>query len=203
MMVIPDRGLRRELGSLALARPLLEREGELAALRAAVEAARNGDGQLVVIEGPAGIGKTRLLSETREELERSRRWGALRTIGRSLWALGLVEAREHLRKGVDLAHQCGASALATRGNEELAATGAHPRSVMLSGLESLTASERRVAQMAAEEASNKEIAQALFVTVTTVEVHLSRVYRKLDIESRRQLASALAAPAAQAGAAAR
>jgi DNA-binding CsgD family transcriptional regulator len=112
------------------------------------------------------------------------------------------EARGHLREGIDLAHQCGATALVTRGNEELAATGAHARKVMLSGLESLTASERRVAQMAAEEVSNKEIAQALFVTVKTVEVHLSRVYRKLDIESRRQLAGALSAPAAQAGAAA-
>jgi DNA-binding CsgD family transcriptional regulator len=112
------------------------------------------------------------------------------------------EARKLLREGVDLAHQCGATALVDRGNEELAATGAHARKVMLSGLESLTASERRVAQMAAEEVSNKEIAQALFVTVKTVEVHLSRVYRKLDIESRRQLAGALSAPAAQAGAAA-
>ena len=179
----------------------------------------------------------------REELDLSRRWGAPRTIGTSLRALGLIEggsigkgllreavdvltdsparleharalidlgaalrransrkeARKHLREGVDLAHACGATALVKRGNEELAATGAHPRSVILSGLESLTASERRVAQMAAEEASNKEIAQALFVTVKTVEVHLSRVYRKLDIESRRQLASALAAPAANAG----
>jgi DNA-binding CsgD family transcriptional regulator len=180
----------------------------------------------------------------REELELSRRWGAPRTVGVSLRALGLVEggasgeqllreavevlagsparleharalidlgaalrransrsdARKHLREGVDLAHQCGATALVSRGNEELAATGAHPRSVMLSGLESLTASERRVAQMAAEDLSNKEIAQALFVTVKTVEVHLSRVYRKLDIESRRQLAGALAAPAAKAAA---
>jgi DNA-binding CsgD family transcriptional regulator len=107
------------------------------------------------------------------------------------------EARKHLRDGVDLAHQCGATALVARANEELAATGAHPRKVMLSGLESLTASERRVAQMAAEEVSNKEIAQALFVTVKTVEVHLSRVYRKLEIESRRQLAGALSAPAVE------
>jgi DNA-binding CsgD family transcriptional regulator len=109
-----------------------------------------------------------------------------------------IEARKHLREGIDLGHQCGATALAARGNEELAATGAHVRKVMLSGLESLTASERRVAQMAADESSNKEIAQALFVTVKTVEVHLSRVYRKLDIESRRQLTGALAAPVAEA-----
>jgi DNA-binding CsgD family transcriptional regulator len=110
------------------------------------------------------------------------------------------EARKHLREGVDLAHQCGATAFVNRGNEELAATGAHPRKVMLSGLESLTASERRVAQMAAEDVSNKEIAQALFVTVKTVEVHLSRVYRKLDIQSRRELAGALSAPAASTAA---
>jgi DNA-binding CsgD family transcriptional regulator len=134
-----------------------------------------------------------VLADSPARLEHAR---ALIDLGAALRrANSRSEARKHLREGVELAHQCGASALVTRGNDELAATGAHPRSVMLSGLESLTASERRVAQMAAEEASNKEIAQALFVTVKTVEVHLSRVYRKLDIESRRQLAGALSAPA--------
>jgi DNA-binding CsgD family transcriptional regulator len=49
--------------------------------------------------------------------------------------------------------------------------------------------------MAAEELSNKEIAQALFVTVKTVEQHLGRVYRKLGIRSRRQLGAALSASA--------
>jgi DNA-binding CsgD family transcriptional regulator len=63
--------------------------------------------------------------------------------------------------------------------------------ILLTGLASLTASERRVAQLAAEELSNNEIAQALFVTVKTVEVHLSNVYRKLEMGSRRQLAAAL------------
>ena len=101
------------------------------------------------------------------------------------------EARQLLRQGVELAHRCGASALVERANEELAATGAHPRTILLSGLDALTASERRVAQMAAEDLSNKEIAQALFVTVKTVEQHLGRVYRKLDISSRRQLGAAL------------
>ena len=62
-------------------------------------------------------------------------------------------------------------------------------------LAALTASERRVAQMAAKDLSNKEIAQALFVTVKTVEQHLGRVYRKLDIGSRKQLGAALVAPA--------
>ena len=62
----------------------------------------------------------------------------------------------------------------------------------MSGVDSLTASERRVAELAARDRSNKEIAQALFVTVKTVELHLSSVYRKLQIGSRRQLAAALA-----------
>jgi DNA-binding CsgD family transcriptional regulator len=135
-----------------------------------------------------------VLADSLARLEHAR---ALIDLGAALRrANSRSEARKHLREGVDLAHQCSATALVTRGNEELAATGAHPRKIMLSGLESLTASERRVAQMAAEDVSNKEIAQALFVTVKTVEVHLSRVYRKLDIESRRQLAGALSAPAA-------
>jgi DNA-binding CsgD family transcriptional regulator len=105
------------------------------------------------------------------------------------------EARELLRQGAELAHHCGATPLLQRANEELAATGARPRKVVLTGLDSLTASERRVAHLAAEELSNKEIAQALFVTVKTVEVHLSNVYRKLGIGSRRQLGAALVADA--------
>jgi DNA-binding NarL/FixJ family response regulator len=102
-----------------------------------------------------------------------------------------ARARELLQQGTDLAGRCGAAALVARGEEELAATGARPRKVQLSGVDSLTASERRVAQLAAEELSNKEIAQALFVTVKTVELHLSNVYRKLQISSRRQLPDAL------------
>jgi ATP/maltotriose-dependent transcriptional regulator MalT len=113
-----------------------------------------------------------------------------------------AEAREVLQQGAELASRCGADALVERTNEELAATGARPRKVSLSGLDSLTASERRVAQLAAEELSNKEIAQTLFVTVKTVEVHLSNVYRKLGISSRRQLPSALVKPQEALGSAA-
>jgi DNA-binding CsgD family transcriptional regulator len=107
------------------------------------------------------------------------------------------EARALLRKGVEIAHSCGAIPLAERANEELAATGARPRRMLVTGLDSLTASERRVAQLAAEELSNKDIAQALFVTVKTVEVHLSNTYRKLEIGSRRQLAAAMIEPQAR------
>jgi DNA-binding CsgD family transcriptional regulator len=66
---------------------------------------------------------------------------------------------------------------------------------MLTGLESLTPSERRVADMAAENMTNKDIARALFVTPKTVDVHLSSVYRKLEILSRSQLPIALGATA--------
>ncbi len=69
---------------------------------------------------------------------------------------------------------------------------------MFSGLESLTASERRVCEMAATGQSNREVAQALFVTTKTVENHLSRAYRKLDISSREQLSEALAETAVSA-----
>ncbi len=126
--------------------------------------------------------------------------------GRALIDLGAAlrrgnnrsEARQLLRQGVELAHRCGGSVLVERANDELAATGAHKRTIQLTGVDALTASERRVAQLAAEELSNKEIAQALFVTVKTVEQHLGRAYRKLDISSRRQLGAALGGSAGTA-----
>jgi DNA-binding CsgD family transcriptional regulator len=109
-----------------------------------------------------------------------------------------TEARAQLREGVDLAGRIGAFGLAGRANEEIAATGARPRKVLRTGLDALTASERRVAQLAAEGMSNKEIAQTLFVTIKTVEVHLSHAYRKLDISSRAQLDKSLLTPAPSA-----
>jgi DNA-binding CsgD family transcriptional regulator len=103
-----------------------------------------------------------------------------------------AEARERLREGAELAYRAGTAALVERANAELAATGARPRKEAVGGVYALTASERRVADLAAQDRSNKEIAQALFVTVKTVEVHLSSVYRKLEITSRAQLPAALA-----------
>jgi DNA-binding CsgD family transcriptional regulator len=67
-----------------------------------------------------------------------------------------------------------------------------PRREALSGVDSLTPSERRVADLAAAGRTNRDVAQALFVTPKTVEVHLSNAYRKLGIRSRRELAGALA-----------
>jgi DNA-binding CsgD family transcriptional regulator len=62
---------------------------------------------------------------------------------------------------------------------------------MLSGLESLTPSERRVAEVGAKGLTTRQIAEALFVTPKTVEFHLRHIYQKLDINSRGQLAEVL------------
>jgi DNA-binding CsgD family transcriptional regulator len=75
---------------------------------------------------------------------------------------------------------------------KLRATGARPRRVFLSGLESLTASELRIAELAADRLTNREIAQTLFVTARTVEGHLTHVFYKLNVKDRSGLAAALA-----------
>ncbi len=103
------------------------------------------------------------------------------------------DARDPLYKALELASVCGAGALEERVRAELGATGARPRREALGGVASLTPSERRVADLAADGLSNREIAQELYVTPKTVEVHLSNTYRKLEIRSRRQLSGALAA----------
>jgi DNA-binding CsgD family transcriptional regulator/tetratricopeptide (TPR) repeat protein len=103
-----------------------------------------------------------------------------------------AEARAWLERGADMAAYGGAVALNERARVELAAAGARPRrEALLSGPASLTASERRIAELAASGQSNREIAQALFVTPKTVEYHLRNTYRKLDIQTRQELASAL------------
>jgi DNA-binding CsgD family transcriptional regulator len=101
-------------------------------------------------------------------------------------------ARAPLRGGLDLATRCGAVHLAERARVELAASGARPRRVRTTGRDALTPSELRVAQMAAEGRTSREIAQALFVTTRTIDMHLQHTYSKLNINSRRQLADALA-----------
>jgi len=105
-----------------------------------------------------------------------------------------VEARQLLRLAIDTAHHLGAEALAQRAETELRATGARPRRALLTGLEALTASERRIAELAAEGLTNREIAQTLFVTARTVEGHLTHVFYKLDVKARTALPAALAAP---------
>lgn len=102
-----------------------------------------------------------------------------------------VRARDALRLALDLADRCGARALVAEVRQELAAAGGRPRRTRLTGRDALTPSELRVAELAASGRSNREIAQGLFVTLRTIEMHLTRTYRKLDIQRREELADAL------------
>jgi DNA-binding CsgD family transcriptional regulator len=78
-----------------------------------------------------------------------------------------------------------------RAEQELRAAGASPRKVIVAGLDSLTPSEHRVSEMAAQGMTNKQIAQSLYLTVKTIETHLHHAYMKLDVSSRAQLSQAL------------
>ncbi len=101
-------------------------------------------------------------------------------------------SRAPLQEAADQARKSGARLLDDRARTELAAGGARPRrDLLLSGPESLTPSERRIAELAAGGQSNREIATMLFVTPKTVEYHLRNAYRKLDIQTRRELSAAL------------
>jgi DNA-binding CsgD family transcriptional regulator len=165
-------GAPRALGAALRAAGLVEGgERGLTLLKEAVQ---------VVRESPAKLEHAKARTELGAALRRANR--------RS-------DAREQLRHAVELATICSATTLGARAESELLATGARPRRIALSGVESLTPSERRVAEMAAAGPTNREIAQALFVTQRTVEIHLTSIYRKLAISSRSQLAAALAEPA--------
>ena len=97
------------------------------------------------------------------------------------------DAREPLRLALDLSHRAGAGVLETHARAELIAAGARPRRAVLSGLDSLTTSQRRVAELAADGLTTRQIAGALFVTPKTVEFHLRHIYSKLDVSSREEL----------------
>jgi DNA-binding CsgD family transcriptional regulator len=96
-------------------------------------------------------------------------------------------ARDPLAEALELAVRCGARRLAAHAREELKATGARPRRAWRTGVEALTPSELRIVRLAAEGRTNREIAHELYVTLKTVEGHLSRAYTKLGIEGRAEL----------------
>jgi DNA-binding CsgD family transcriptional regulator len=93
---------------------------------------------------------------------------------------------------LELAAGCAAGPLAARAREELRAAGARPRRPWRTGVDALTPSELRVARLACDGRSNREIAGELYVTLKAIEGHLARAYAKLGIEGRGQLADALA-----------
>ena len=160
-------GSQRALGTALRVRGLLGKEQGLADLGEAVAILAAGQDRLEHIRALVDLG------------------AVLRRAGRR------AAARSPLREALDLAARGGATALASAARTELLATGARPRRDELRGRDALTASERRIAMLASEGRSNREIAQALFVTVRTVETHLTHAYLKLGIERREHLSGAL------------
>jgi DNA-binding CsgD family transcriptional regulator len=149
-----------------------------------------------LIEG--GDDGIELLREAVAELERSpspvEQARGLIDLGAALRRSGRrQDARGPLRGGLDLARRCEAHGLASCALEELRAAGARPRRLELTGVEALTPMERRTVGLVAEGLSNREVAQHLFLTVRTVEMHLTHAYRKLGVSSRRELGRVLAA----------
>jgi DNA-binding CsgD family transcriptional regulator len=143
--------------------------------------------------GDRGIG---LLHESVASLRNS---PATLELGHSLTELGAAERRGGRRsaaepllaEALELAVGCGARRLAARAREELRAVGVRPRRVWRTGVESLTPSELRIVRLAAAGRTNREIAHELYVTLKTVEGHLSRAYGKLGIKGRAELQGVL------------
>ena len=98
------------------------------------------------------------------------------------------DGRAQLDAAVEVAVACGARAVARAASAELEVAGAPAKRL---AFDELTASERRVAELAAAGASNREVAEELSVTPKTVENHLTRVYAKLGVASRAELSTAL------------
>ena len=168
LAVARRRGLAGAEARLLVARARAVAAGErLACLEEAVAVARRSPSRLVLAEALGELGEARRRAGER------------------------VAARSALREARELAHACGATGLEARAHEELLVAGARPHRIAQSGVDALTAAERRVADLAARGLRNREIAEALFVTVKTVEVHLGHAYGKLGIRGRSQLADAL------------
>jgi len=133
---------------------------------------------------------TEILARCGARVEHAR---ALADLGAAVRRAGRPkEARAMLRGAIRIAEEVGATAVAQRACEELLRAGGRTSSRHDSDKD-LTPSERRVAELAAAEHTNREIANELFVTVKAVEWHLGNAYRKLDVRGRRQLAAALGA----------
>jgi DNA-binding CsgD family transcriptional regulator len=186
------------LGEREPARRLADEEVELArafGTPRALGAAKRVAG--VVAGGDLGA------SLVREAIDEFERGDARLERARALTDLGALlrrrnrrtEARELLREALDAAHHAGAKPLERQAETELRATGARPRRIVLTGVDSLTASERRIAELASQGLTNREIAQTLFITARTVEGHLTSVFRKLLLDSRDELPAALASGA--------
>ncbi len=186
---------RLELGETARARELAAAEVAVARQFGAPRALAIALRSLALCSATGE--RTDLLCEAGELLEKSparlERARVAIDLGWTLIATDRTEeAISPLQAAMDDAHRCGAVPLVTIAMDGLRAAGKRPRRPALRGRDALTAQQLRVAQLAAGGRSNREIAEALFLTRRTVELHLTGAYRKLEIESRAELVDTLA-----------
>jgi DNA-binding CsgD family transcriptional regulator len=175
------------LGRPAETQPLiewLEKDSENPWARAAVAFSRG-------VAAAASADEEHALAHLEDAVEMFGRLPLPLDLGRALLALGsaqrrsrrLRDARTSLANAVRIFDERGAPLWADRARRELARIGGRPRADA-----TLTPSELRVAELVADGLTNKEVAARLFVTDRTVEGHLSRIYAKLGLRSRAELA---------------
>lgn len=182
-------------GDLPAAFPVvdsLERRGEAACSPWAIAVAARGRALLQAVEGNS----EQALDSFADALSKHASWPGSIERGRTLLAYGATlrrlrkrgGARDALDEAAAIFDEVGARLWAERAREELSRVSGRGRS---DG--SLTSTEQRIAELVASGRSNKEVAAALYITVHTVETHLSKVYAKLGIRSRTELAQRLTA----------
>jgi DNA-binding NarL/FixJ family response regulator len=104
-----------------------------------------------------------------------------------------VACRSALRRALDIAHHVGALAVEQQAHDELLASGARPRRAVLQGADALTPSEARIASLMADGLTSRDVAETLYLTMSTIECHRRNIYHKLAVSSREELRAAMAA----------
>jgi DNA-binding CsgD family transcriptional regulator len=168
----------------------LERQGRVLDRASALAAAARCRGLLEAADGDFDAARASLAEAARQHARIAHPFET----GRTLLAMGTIErrakrrseARQALTRALELFDTLGAARWAEKAAAELARI---PGRAAAAG--NLTETERRVAELVADGLSNKEVAGHLFITVRTVEANLSKVYAKLGVRSRTELARRL------------